>query len=393
MNRFSFLLFLVFILPGCSWIGGLFSGDESIEQPAELTEIVPQVSIEKLWDVNIGEGSGERALRLVPVLDQIREKLLVVNPKGRLQAFRFADGENLWETELETIISAGPGLGEGLILLGTANAEVLALEEKSGELKWRTQVTSEVLSIPEIARGIAVVRTVDGRVTGHDANNGKRLWIYNRSVPALTLRGTSSPVISGNSVLIGFDNGILDSISLHQGKLNWETYISEPRGRTELERMVDLDSTPIIADGVVYSGAYQGRIAALSLKSGRIGWSRSLSSYAGFGYDGRQLLVTDEFSQVWALDKRNGASLWKQDKLRARALTAPVTAGKFIVTGDFDGYLHWMARDDGRLIGRVRAGSDAISAAPIVDKNRVAVLDVDGKLSVFSFQALTDKSK
>ncbi|MFP5344188.1 MAG: outer membrane protein assembly factor BamB [Gammaproteobacteria bacterium] len=260
---------------------------------------------------------------------------------------------------------------------------MLALDEIKGGVTWRVRVSSEVLSPPRVAQGIVVVRCVDGRLFGLNAGDGSRIWVYDSAAPALTLRSTSAPLIVGDKVIAGFANGKLAAVSLQEGKLLWETAIAEPRGRTELERLVDISGDPQEYDGVVYAASFQGRIAAVQADSGQLLWARDLSSHAGIAVDERYVYVTDAQSQVYALDRRDGRSLWKQDKLRARALSAPAALGEYIAVGDFEGYLHWMARDDGRFVARVRVDDNGIIATPVVSADTLYVNGKGGVLAAF----------
>jgi outer membrane protein assembly factor BamB len=207
-------------------------------------------------------------------------------------------------------------------------------------------------AVEAIAKGVVVVKTIDGRVYGLNARTGKKIWVYDRSVPRLTLRGSSSPVISNDIVITASDSGKLSALSLRQGKLLWESTIAVAKGRNQLERVIDLDIEPVVVDDVVYIAGYQGRIAAVKIGSGQLIWSRDFSTYSGLQVDAYRVYVTDAQGQAWALNRYNGSTLWRQDKLLRRKLTAPETYDKYVVIGDYDGYLHWLNREDGKIIAR-----------------------------------------
>jgi outer membrane protein assembly factor BamB len=259
---------------------------------------------------------------------------------------------------------------------------VIALSAEDGALRWRVRVSSEVLAPPRASGGVVVVRTVDGRLAGLDGLTGGRLWAYDRSVPILTLRGTSPPVITHDAVLAGLDSGRLVAVALRDGRALWEQQITQPRGRSELERMVDIDAEPVVANETVYVVTYQGSIAALDLFSGRGRWQREMSSNTGLGVDSRHVYVSDTLGQVWAMDRASGSAVWRQARLKGRGLTAPVAVGEHVVVGDAEGYLHWLRRDDGQFAARTRLDSAGIAAAPVVaDGETVFVYGKGGTLA------------
>jgi outer membrane protein assembly factor BamB len=384
MMRLLITLPLLSMLTACAWISDYLGGDENITPPTELTEIKDEINVQRLWHVNIGSGSGKYLLHLVPALTE--SMVFAADYKGKLHAIRIADGERIWQIDTDLTISAGPGVGEEMVLVGGQNGVVAAYSTQDGKLLWRTEVSSEVLSVPVIAAGVVVVRTIDGRVRALNAITGKRLWIYNRKEPVLTLRGNSSPVIDGNVVHVGFDNGKLVALTLDRGQLLWESAIAVPRGRSELERMVDIDGELMLKDGIAYVTAYQGRVAALTLDAGSLLWTRELSSYAGLGIDRRNVYVTDDSSQVLALDRNTGASLWRQEKLMWRTLKAPAVVDDYVVVADFEGYLHWLSSEDGHFVARVRGDGEGWVSAPGVVGNTLIAQGSGGGLYAFRVQ-------
>ncbi len=375
------LLALMWLLPvtGCGTLKSVMPAKDTSEPPAPLVEFSPQVQLDTLWSRDVGASGKERQLELVPALSGGR--IFAADAKGRVKALDATSGEPIWETELKALISGGTGAGDGLVLLGTTEGEVIVLDEESGEERWRMPVSSEILSPPAASSGVVVVRTVDGKLFGLDSTSGQRVWTYDRAVPVLTLRGTAAPVIEGDIVLNGFDNGRLVAISLTDGRPLWESRITLPSGRTEIERMVDLDAEPIVVGDTVYAVTFQGRVAALDLYSGRTIWRRDMSSYAGIGADATNLYISDDKSHVWALDRYTSASLWRQTKLQARMVTAPVWHDGYIVVGDAQGYLHLMDQEDGQFVGRTRVDSDGIVVPPIVRGDTIYVLGRGGSLA------------
>jgi len=387
MMRRLTLALLVLTLGGCGLNPvGWFKSEDNREKPAELVKLQEPLAVRTLWSTSIGAGSDEKRVKLAPyVLDG---RVYVAESGGMVRSLDGASGRVYWSVETGLEISGGPGAGEGLVLLGTSNAELVALDAASGSERWRARVSSEVLSVPKISRGIVVVDTIDGKVSGFNAASGKQLWVYDRTTPVLSLHGSSSPVISGDLVLCGFASGRLAALELTTGKLVWDVAITTPRGRSELERMVDIDGDPVVVNGVVYVTTYQGDMAAVSEDTGVVFWRRKLSSYAGMSADRRQLYVTDANDHLWAVDPRNGAALWKNKKLQARRLSAPAVVGDYVVVGDLQGYLHWLSTEDGRILGRSRVGDAPITAAPIVVDGVVYVYGAGGDLA-----AMTPASK
>lgn len=373
-------LLLLLALAGCSTVGDMFSfGSSNLEPPEPLEEYTPSVRIATVWNRNVGASAGRRYLRLVPAVDGAR--VFAAERNGDVSGYELASGEQLWETDTELSIAGGPGVGEGLVLVGSIDGMVVALNADTGEQSWRRQLSSEVLSAPVAAQGVVVVRTQDGKLSGLAATDGTPLWVYDRAVPALSLRGTSAPVLAGDAVVAGFDSGLLVALALKDGQLLWESRIAVASGRSELERLVDIDADPVVAGDVIYVVTFQGRVAAVDRRSGNVLWRRDMSSHAGMGVDVRQLFITDDESFVWAVDRDNSASVWRQDKLARRALTPPTPFGAYVVVGDFEGYVHFLDREDGRQAGRVKVDGDGIAVAPVAVDELLLVYGRGGTLT------------
>jgi outer membrane protein assembly factor BamB len=270
------------------------------------------------------------------------------------------------------------------VLLGTRDAEVIALNESDGAELWRSRLSSEVLSVPQVQGETVVVHTIDGKLYGLDVESGAQQWEYDRTVPVLTLRGNSSPVIDGSSVIAGFASGKLVNLDLYSGDPRWETLVTPPRGRSELERIIDIDADPVIYDGIIYVCTFQGEVAALSMDTGVVLWRRPVSSHAGLSADWRHVYVSDAKDQVWALDPHTGAGLWKQDKLLNRRLTAPAILDDYVLVGDLEGYVHWLSYEDGSLMARTRVGNAPISAPLRVVDDIAYVYTEDGVVTAMT---------
>ena len=373
--RFTALL-TVLALSGC----GAFRGEENTLPPAELEELQPAIGIETAWSGQAASGTDGRHLELHPATDDGR-RVFVAGHDGAVTAYDGLDGKRIWEADTGVPIYGGPGVGSGLVVVGGSDGDVVALAGADGTVVWRARVSSEVLSAPAVSERIVVVRTTDGKLFGLGTVSGERIWVYDHTVPVLTQRGTGSPVIAGEVVIAGFDSGRLAALSLADGRLAWESRIAAPTGRTELERIVDIDADPVVSDGVVYAVTVQGPVAALDLHTGRLLWQRDMSSHTGVS-SGRSLLyVTDGEDHVWALDRDSGEWRWRQDGLERRGVTRPVEFGEYVVVADFEGYVHWLSIDDGRFVARVRTGGGAVSAPPVAAEAAVYVLDVNGRLT------------
>jgi outer membrane protein assembly factor BamB len=370
------------LLSGCSAVSGYLSGEDNAEPPAKLEKLSDAVSLRKLWSTRVGVGYDEQFIKLVPAVEG--PYVLVADRKGRVTALSAESGKQLWQTKTKKLISAGPGAGDELVLVGTSDAEIIALSLLDGSVVWEVRVTSEVLSVPQIDLGVVVVQTVDGNVAGLSAVDGSQLWIYDRSVPTLTLRGTSTPAVEHGIVLAGFASGKLAAISTEKGFVAWETSVGIPKGRSELERMVDVDADPVIVGTAVYIASFQGRVAVIDIQNGNLGWTRDMSSFAGLGVDFAQVYVTDEESNVWALTRDSGDSVWKQDKLYNRAVTAPEPYSNYVAVGDFEGYLHLLSRYDGHLAARVRVDKDGISARPISVNDVLYIYGNGGTIAAYA---------
>jgi len=367
-------------LAGCGWFGG-----ESGEKPAELTAFEPAASVTELWSLDTGTGPKDTYIRIEPV--QSDDVLYVCDTRGRVRALTVPTGKERWLAELKLEVSGAVGVGDGLVLVATRKGEVAALDKNTGQEQWRVTVSSEVLAPPAADSGVVVVQSVDGRLTALASATGKRLWTVERSEPALSLRGTATPVILGDAVLSGFATGKLMAVGLRDGRILWETAVSQPLGRTEIERLVDVDIPVMVAGRMLVTAAYQAKIVAMSLENGRILWSREISTAMPLAADGANVYVSDARGHVYALDRQSGATVWKQDKLQGRRLSAPAVVGTAVAVGDFEGYVHWLARDDGRFLARERPSRAAILSTPLADGATLFVLAQNAMLTAMRLEA------
>lgn len=395
------LCLLAMTLSGCQSPGAAFSnaisqgldwvtGDEVADPPHELEPIEPEVKISVLWDEDIGVGDGGNILALTVAHDS-EGRVYAADAKGRVVALKLTTGEEIWDKDLDLPLSAGPSVGSNTVLLGTSEAQVVALDRSSGEILWQSRVSSEVLAPPEVAQGVVVVDTGDGEVFALAEADGRTLWSFGRHIAPLSMRGCGAPRIllktetgSEDWVLAGFADGKMAALRLKDGKLIWEKQLAETKGMLELEQVVDIDSAPAIQDGTFYVSASYGGVIAASLLDGEVLWQRPVIAQASPAI-AQYLFVTDVTGDVYALDETTGRAYWKQTALHQRQLSAPVPYGNWLVVGDYQGYVHFLAQEDGRLVGRVRIARSPIRATKVVG-DVVLVLASSGSLAALKVE-------
>ncbi len=382
-----FLILSSTLLSGCSWVGNYLAGKDNTEPPAKLTPVKSVFTVHRVWQRDTGRGSAELSLRLKPHL--VGDRVFVVDLKGTVTALTASTGQVLWTTETKQAISSGPGANEHIVVVGTTQGRLVALKADSGKILWTAKLTSEILAPPIVAGNQVLARTIDGRITGMTLQNGQRLWSYARPTPVLTIRGNSMPVVHKGRVYVGWDDGYVTCLQADTGHVVWEKSMTQVRGRTELERLVDIDADPVIDNDVLYVTAYQGRLVAVNLASGQVLWERKMSAFKSITLDDRFIYVTDEHSHIWAFERQHGTLAWKQTELTARKLTGPTVIDGMLVVADYEGYIHWLSLKDGKIQGRNRGDSKGYLEAPLVHAKHVLVLGRSGTLSVFS----TQKSK
>jgi outer membrane protein assembly factor BamB len=361
-------------------------GADNADPPNPLVEYSPEVNPEILWKESVGVGTDGQTLKLVAAIGSSR--IFAADRDGLVQARDLSTGKLDWEVEIEdenedyVHFSGGPGSGSAAVILGTNNAEIFALNIENGATLWKTSVSSEVLAVPVVTNGIVILRTTDGSVLALNEKTGQKIWSYEHTVPALTVRGTGAPLIVDDTLIEGYDNGKLMALRLEDGKYVWESSVTIPKGRSEVERLVDIDVDPIESRGVIYTASYNGGAAAVSILDGDVLWrNEAVSSHTGLSQDEQYLYISNSDGHVLQLDKRTGSSLWEQKDLHGRELTSPAVYQSYIVVGDVEGYVHWLSATDGRQLGRVQVASDAIDAKPIVVGDTVYIYAKNGTLA------------
>ena len=353
---------LVILLTGCQTVSDTynqwFGTPRIVQKPAELTTIQPTATLRILW--RGGVGRAEKSVFFPAVSGNV---VYATGINGQIGAFDAVSGTPAGQVDTGQRLSGGVGAGAGLVVVGTGQGEVLAFEPE-GKQRWKAQLTGEVLAPPVAEDGIVVARTGDGRIFGLDSVTGARKWVYQRSTPSLSVRSHVGVVVYRGAVFAGFAGGRLVALSLSNGNVGWESVVAFPRGTTELERVADVTSLPVVDDQVACAVAFQGRVACFNPVRGSLVWARDVSSIAGMASDGRNVYITDDRSAVVAHDQANGASVWKQDKLFGRGLTGPLAIGRHVVVGDFEGYVHVLSRDDGAFAARIATDGSAVIAPP-----------------------------
>jgi outer membrane protein assembly factor BamB len=382
----ALVLALVASLSGCaSFVHNLnpvhwFESSSTAEKPAPLVNFTPSVNMKSNWQSSIGE-SKDTAFAPAIVIDA----LYAASAKGQLAKFNVVNGKQEWKIDTATPLSAGVGASVDSEYVGTAKGEVIAFDD-NGKKRWSAQLSSAVLGVPKAAEGLVVVRTEDGHIYGLNDADGKQKWMYQRVLPALILRSQASLLIIKGAIFAGYPGGKLVALSLDTGNVGWEVNVAVPRGSSEIERVSDVTSMPVIDDKQVCAASYQGRVACFEIHTGNLIWAKDISSTAGLTMDDTNVYISDDKGAVVALDKTTGAGVWKQNKLRARRLTTPRRVGDYLAVGDFEGYVHLLALDDGHFVGRIATDGSAIISQPQERNGNLIVQTAKGGIYSLTLQ-------
>ena len=335
-------------------------GSSNAAPMAPLPELSNPIAIKTLWQANIGS-----SLQSIFTPAVTSDGVYTAAADGTITRLEASNGKQVWRISAGETLTGGVGADRKMIVVGSGKGEVLAYGT-NGTLLWKAQISSEVLAAPQVSDDVVVVRSADGRIFGLNAADGKRKWYYQRATPALTVRSPAGISLARNVVYAGFAGGKLVALNLDNGAVRWEATVALPRGTTELERITDVIGLPVVTQREVCAVAYQGRIGCFELANGQSVWGRDMSSTSGLSLDARYVFASDDKGAVHALDRVGGTSLWKQDKLRLRGLTAPLPLGQEIVIADVQGYVHFLARDSGAFIGRVATDGSPVGANPVL---------------------------
>ena len=392
VQRAAIVLACVVALAGCSTVKGWFSKDDKKAlEPAELTEFTASVQPTKMWSAQAGDGEGAIGVRQGPAVADGRAYVAAV--EGGVRALDLQTGAEQWaynpkrEKEQGKLrLSGGPGAGGGLVVIGGLDGEVIALDAATGAEKWQAKVGNEVIAAPTIGDGLVFVRSNDGRVTAFDAATGARRWFWERELPSLTVRGNDSVVLGPGFVFVGNDDGSVTALATQDGRLLWEQAVAQAEGRSELDRMSDVDGTPVIDGTVLYATSFKRQTMAIDGPTGRPIWQRDNGGAGRVGNGSDRVVVADPAGTVWAIDKATGGALWQQPALARRTLAGVAVQGDYAVVADYDGYIHWLRLDTGAIAGRARVGGDPVRALPVVADNILLVQNIDGEVTAFRIQ-------
>jgi len=367
------------------------SKDKKVDKPAELTDLKnPSVRIQRLWSASVGGGG--KKLRLGLGLATAGDKIFAAGREGDIAAFNFKNGKQLWRTDTKLDLTGGTGVGADVIAVGSADGMVVVLDMTTGKERWRAEVKGEILSAPAVGGNEVIVRTVDGKLRALGLADGKEVWSTEQQIPRLTLRGTSAPVVARDLAISGFDNGRVLAVSISDGATVWDSPVSPPHGRTELDRLNDIDAPVKVMGEEVFVAGYQGRAAMLALESGQIWWTRDVSSYRGVDVDDSQMYVSSSQGTLLAFTRRTGQPVWENPVLKNRSLSAPVVAGDFVVVADLEGYVHYFDRATGELAGRAKSGGDRVTNAPLAVGDLVYVITDKGDIVAFHGTPVTTQA-
>ena len=372
------LLALVVLAAGCS------SNSKKELPPAELTDFKEEVVLQKQWSRSIGDGQGKTYNMLVPAVEG--SHIYAADVTGVVMAMDRMNGDVQWKKDLELPVSGAIGVGYGMVMLGTLQGEVVALDASTGEEKWRSRVTSEVLAPPATNGDVVVVQTQDDRLIGLDASTGDQRWVYDSTPAVLSLRGTGAPLVTNHLAIAGLSTGKIVALDTQNGVPVWEQRVAIAQGRSELERIVDIDGGLLLSGGNLYVTSYQGRMAALELETGRVLWQRDASSYAGLAQGFGNVYVSLASGTVEGVDERSTTALWSNESLARRQLSAPEVFSSYVAVGDMEGYLHLLSQVDGRFVGRTRIDSDGLRARPLVVGDMIYVFGNSGKLEALTIR-------
>ena len=359
-------------------------GDDETNPPTPLATIASEVVLRREWDVNIGNGQGANYTEITPVYNG--GVIYAASENGNVAAIDSTSGNAIWRTRIDGVITGGVGAGNGMVMLATESAELVVLNQDDGTLKWRHEVTSEVLSAPQTNGDVVVAQSVDDKLVALDAEDGEQRWIYETTQPALTLRGSSKPAITPDSVIAGFSNGTLVAVTADDGVYIWEERVAVPEGDYDIDRVIDVDGDLLLDGGRILASSYQGNLMAFEVSTGRIVWGMEASSYHGMAQGFGNIYYCDDKSQVFAIRDNSEDIVWDNSDLLNRRITAPTTIGNYIAVADYEGYVHLLSQIDGRIVGRIQADNDGVRANLIGNNGRLFVFGNSGRLTAYQLQ-------
>ena len=372
------VLTLASVVMGCS------SNKEQELEPAPLPDFTEKASLQKEWSRSVGDGQGEFYNKLVPAIEG--NTIYACDLNGEVMAIDRLSGDKLWEKDLHHQVSGAISVSGSMLFIGALKGKVVALDANTGKLIWSAKVPSEVLAPPISNGNVVVVQTQDDRVIGLDADTGKRLWISDNTPAVLTLRGTSAPLVTSDLAIAALSTGKVIALNVQNGTPVWQQKVTLPKGRSELERIVDIDGGMLLDGSTIYVVTYQGRLAALDVQSGEIIWQRDSSSYVGLGEGSGNVYVSMDSGVVEGVDTNSSSALWSNDQLLRRQLTAPAVISNYVAVGDFEGYVHLLSETDGQYVGRQKVDSDGLRVRSLVVDNWIYVFANNGDLVAYTIK-------
>ncbi|EKT67202.1 outer membrane protein assembly factor BamB [Providencia alcalifaciens] len=363
------------LLAGCS------SETDSIVM-APLPQVENQFTPSIVWDKSVGNGVEQFYSELSPAWDG--SAVYAADRKGLVKALELESGKELWSVDLSkrtgllsanlsALLSGGLTIYDDKIFIGTERGTVIALNKENGEVLWDVEVAGEALSKPVVNGDMVIIHTSNGQLQALDTATGAIKWTVNMDTPSLSLRGESAPAVAFGAAIVGGDNGRVSAVLLSQGQLIWQQRISQVTSSTEIGRLNDVDMTPVIDDGKVYAIAYNGTLAALDMRSGQMLWKRDLGSINDMVLSGDNLYLVDQTDRVLSVRKSDGVTLWTQDQLLNRGLSAPEVYNGYIVVGDKEGYLHWLDTSTGGFVAQNKLNSSGIHSRPVIASDKLMV--------------------
>ena len=378
---------LLLLISGCStfqeWFG---SEEEDATAPVELERIDTKVKLKKQWSTKIGDGQGDGFYKITPTL--VDGVLYVASSDGEVAAISAADGDRLWQVELERPLSGGVGYHDRSLYLGGADGSVLQLSANDGVVEWEAAVSGEVLAAPAVSDDWVIVQTYDGKLLGFQPGADEPAWTFTSDVPVLTLRGTSTPILVGDNAIAGFGDGKVVAVDVNSGNVSWESRIGVPQGSSEIDRIVDIDGAMTQQGIELFVASYQGRVAALDSRTGRKLWQQNVSSVTGTHVGFGNVYVADVDGTLSAFLRTGQGVRWQNIELGYRQLSRPTPVSSYVATVDFDGYLHLLSQVDGRIVGRTKIGGDAARADMIADSGRLIIFADNGQLLAYELETL-----
>jgi outer membrane assembly lipoprotein YfgL len=386
MKQITAALLVAAALSGCSTLSQMTSAvipAKTENPPKALKDIKTTAAVRTVWQVSTGSEIGKDYVRIHPNVD---ESAVLVAGGRSASAWNKVNGGRIWQTTLDNDVTGGVNSGEGGVFIGTASGSAIALDRQTGKVRWSSPLGSEVLAVSPAKNGVVVFRTSNGGLHGLSAQDGQILWQQGRKSPTLSLRGTSTPIVVGGMVIAGFDNGVVTAFDMQSGKGLWEVTLSVPRGSSDLDRMTDVDGEMKALGEALFAASYNGRIAGINMRDGRVAWAAPYSSYTGVEADPNGLYTSSDTGDVWKLEPLSGNPVWKLDDLQRRQPTAPALSGQYLVIGDYQGYLHWINTSNGQIAARTQGDKAGYTVAPVKEGNVVYSLGKSGLLSAFSIQ-------